>query len=479
MNGIFRFGLVATALLGVAGGTMAATIYQPTEASLSQHTAPEWWRDAKLGIFVHWGLYSVPAYAPREAQEFDVKKADQNKRFNPYAEWYYNTLLIKGSPTELFHRNAYGADFNYYDFAKTFRAASKGWNPDNWASLFSQTGAGYVVLTTKHHDGFTLWPSEVINPHLSPGKSQSDRDLVGELTTSVRSHGMKMGFYYSGLYDWSFKPGPIMDSVSRAQMRTQSPEYVKYADAQWRELISKYQPDILWNDIGYNPGSALLQISADYYNAFPQGLINNRWKPYQLGDFATPEYAKLDHISQEPWETCRGLGKSFGLNRIEGPEETITPVDLVHLLVDIVSKNGNLLLDVGPEPDGTIPAIQTERLNQLGGWLKQNGEAIFGTRPWTRSVGSTRDGVDVRFTRKDGALFAILLHKPAGRTVTLIDVPASSTRVVATLLGSPGPLAVQRDDKDLTITLPATLPGDYAWAVRLDGVVHQPSTLPR
>ena len=443
----------------------SAAQYEPTEASLATHPVPDWFRDAKLGIFIHWGLYSVPGYAPREAEEFSEKKKNENKALNPYAEWYYNTLLIDGSPTQKFHRNAYGADFNYYNFAKTFKAASKEWNPDVWAELFSQTGARYVVLTTKHHDGFALWPSKVANPHLPPELSHSDRDLVGELTRAVRAHGMKMGFYYSGLYDWSFKPGPIKDPASRLEARTQTPDYLAYADAQWRELISSYSPDIVWNDIGYSPGSDLLKIAADYYNTHPEGVINNRWKPFNLGDFTTPEYARMDAISAKPWEECRGLGKSFGLNRIEGPDETIAPGALVDLLVDIVSKNGNLLLDVGPEPDGTIPAIQVDRLNQLGAWLKQNGEAIFSTRPWIRAEGKTREGGDVRFTTKGKTLYAILLGRPGGSTVTLIDVPGFSK---AALLGTSDSVGVTVAGTDLTLSLPPSLPGAHAWAIRLN-----------
>lgn len=462
---LIRDGVVTTLALAAVMFEEAAFAkpqkFAATEQSLARHVAPEWFHDAKLGIFIHWGLYSVPAYAPREARTFGSEPTRMSH--NPYAEWYHNTLLLKGSPTEQFHKNAYGANFNYYDFANTFKAASKDWSPDDWAILFSRIGARYVVLTTKHHDGFTLWPSALVNPNLPSGNARSDRDLVGELTTAVRAHGMKMGYYYSSLLDWSWKPGPIGDPRRADDTREQSPQYVAYADAQWRELIARYKPDILWSDIGYPASGSALQIAADYYNAFPQGVINNRFGPFKIGDFTTPEYKTLDHISEQPWETCRGLGKSFGLNRIEGPEETITPGDLVHLLVDIVSKNGNLLLDVGPEPDGTIPAIQTERLNQLGGWLQQNGEAIFGTRPWTRFDGKTSDGGDVRFTARGKTLYAVLLAKPAGRSATLINVPGYRK---ATLLGG-GDLAITPSGNDLTIALPSSLAGDYAWVIRL------------
>jgi alpha-L-fucosidase len=443
--------------------------FEPTEESLATHRVPSWYKDAKLGIFIHWGLYSVPGYAPREAREFRAEEIGaEQKRVNPYAEWYYNTLRIPNSPTAQFHRNAYGATFNYYDFAHVFNADTRFWKPAVWADLFKESGARYVVLTTKHHDGFTLWPSAIKNPHLRPDQSHSARDLVGDLAKAVRQDGMKMGIYYSGLYDWSFGSGPFMgdDNVSAA-LKEQGPGYPAYADAQLRELVAKYRPDILWNDIGYSPQGKALEIASDFYNRVPDGVINDRWKPFLFHDFTTPEYAKPNAISTEKWEECRGLGKSFGLNRIEGAEETISAGALVALLVDIVAKNGNLLLDVGPEPDGTIPPIQVDRLHKLGAWLKQNGEAIFDTRPWMRATGKTADGIDVRFTAKNNVIYAVLLDRPSGNSVTLLDV-ATSGHGSARMLGSDAALATLVQGHNLLVNLPAELPGDYAWVIRID-----------
>ncbi len=443
--------------------------FEPTEESLAKHRVPSWYMNAKLGIFIHWGIYSVPGYAPREAREFRVEEIGaEQKRVNPYAEWYYNTLRVPNSPTSLFHRNAYGAEFNYYDFAHVFNADTRFWNPTAWADLFKETGARYVVLTTKHHDGFTLWPSAIKNPHLRPDQSHSTRDLVGDLAKAVRRDGMKMGVYYSGLYDWSFGSGPfIADDNATVALKEQGREYPAYADAQLHELVVKYKPDILWNDIGYSPDGNALKIASEFYNLTPDGVINDRWKPFIFHDFTTPEYAKPDSISTEKWEECRGLGKSFGLNRFEGPDETIAAGALVALLVDIVAKNGNLLLDVGPEPDGTIPPIQVDRLHKLGAWLKQNGDAIFDTKPWIRATGKTADGIDVRFTAKDNAIYAVLLDRPKGSSVTLLDVDASPhTR--ATMLGSGTDLPIRAQGNNLLVKLPAELPGDYAWVIRLD-----------
>jgi alpha-L-fucosidase len=476
MSALLSLGMMSVAPAGEhTAGTSemplpkATRQFQPTEESLAKHRVPSWYQDAKLGIFIHWGIYSVPGYAPREAREFRIEEIGaEQKRVNPYAEWYYNTLRIPNSPTAQFHRNAYGANFNYYDFAHVFNADTKLWDPAVWARLFKETGARYVVLTTKHHDGFTLWPSDVKNPHLRPDQSHSTRDLVGDLANAVRQNGMKMGVYYSGLYDWSFGSGPfIADDNDTQAVKEQGPEYPAYADAQIRELLVKYRPDILWNDIGYPPEGKALELASEFYNSTPDGVINDRWKPFKFHDFTTPEYAKPDSISTEKWEECRGLGKSFGLNRIEGPDETISAAALVSLLVDVVAKNGNLLLDVGPEPDGTIPPIQVDRLHQLGAWLKQNGEAIFGTRPWRRATGKTAEGIDVRFTAKDNAVYAVLLGKPKENSVVLLDVGAFG-QGRATLLGSNANLNIVAQGNNLLVKLPAELPGNYAWVIRLD-----------
>jgi alpha-L-fucosidase len=189
-------------------------------------------------------------------------------------------------------------------------------------------------------------------------------------------------------------------------------------------------------------------------------------------DFSSPEYAKLDQISEKKWEECRGIGLSFGWNRAEGDAQTMSSEEVIDLLVDIVSKNGNLLLDVGPEADGTIPEIQQIRLRALGAWLKQNGDAIYGTHPWTRANGTTNQvdaegkAVELRFTQKDGHLYATLLGKPASSTVLLHNVTAAPGSTVS-LLGSSEPVKWTQQGADLQVELPATLPGKYAWVLSL------------
>lgn len=358
------------------------------------------------------------------------------------------------------------------DFAPQFNEALQAWDPAAMAGLFADAGARYVVLTTKHHDGFTLWPSEIENPNLPEGRRSTERDVVGELTSAVKAAQMRMGFYYSGGLDWSFNPEPIdtVEEVYGTIIQTQ--EFADYADAHWRELIARYDPAILWNDIGYPEQADLARIVADFYNSRSDGLINNRFEigkegaPRRHHDFTTPEYAKMDEITDYKWETCRGLGFSFGYNQVETAEHTIGEAELIHLLADIVSKNGNLLLNAGPMPDGTIPELQASRLRALGMWLRKNGEAIFGTRPWKRATGETSGGIPVRFTSKEDSVYAILLGQPTSSSITL-DLGTDGGQAAVTVVGEDRALESTLADGKLTVTLPEPLPEAHAHALRI------------
>ena len=325
-----------------------------------------------------------------------------------------------------------------------------------------------MVLTSKHHEGFTLWPSDTPNPTLPENRQHASRDLVGELTRAVRTQGMRMGLYYSGGYDWTFLPGPITDWTEAKSVEPQTEAYGSYADAHMRELIRKYKPELLWNDIDYPKSGHPLEIMAEYYNAVPDGVVDDRFGVAH-SDFVSPEYETLSKISEKKWEECRGLGRSFGYNRAEGEKETIAKDQLIYLLVDIVSKNGNLLLDVGPEADGTIPAVQMERLKALGAWLNQNGEGIYGTRPWKRAEGETTEAMKVRFTQKDGVVYAFLLGEPKAKTVKIKELTARNGATI-TMLGMKTALQWKQEGPGVVVTLPETLPGKYAYALKMVGV---------
>ena len=450
-----------------AAHAQAPRQYKGTIPSLDTHPLPDWFKDAKLGIFVHWGLYSVPGWAPITHPDHDFASTNYIIN-NPYAEWYYNPMRIEGSPTWKYHREHYGANYNYYNFAPIFDKESSKLDPAVWAQTFKDAGARYVVLTTKHHEGFTLWPSEQKNPTLAADRQHATKDLVGEVTDAVRKQGLKMGLYYSGGYDWTFAPGPIKVASDYKTVQPQSAAYGAYVDAQYRELIARYHPSVLWNDIGYPTSGHAAQIEAEYYNAVPNGVVDDRFS-IKHSDYTSPEYKTLHEISPKKWEECRGLGQSFGYNRAEGEEQTIAPDKLIYLLVDIVSKNGNLLLDVGPEADGTIPPVQLERLKALGAWLHQNGEAIYGSRPWTHAEGTTVEKIEVRFTKNGQNVYATLLGKPSGSIITLQKMPVKSATNVY-MVGKDEPLKWTQQGNDLRVSLPSTLPGNYAYVLRFSNM---------
>jgi alpha-L-fucosidase len=470
----------------------AALEYEPTLKSVSRHRVPEWYHDAKFGIFIHWSLSCVPAYAPCDQGDIlEILRRGGPRELmknQPYSEWYLNSLRIEGSPVHRHHLEKYGAEFDYYRFAEEFNGALDRWDPEDWADLFAAAGARYVVPVTKHHDGFLLWPSRQKNPH-RPG-CQATRDVVGELTEAVKARGLRMGFYYSSLLDWTFTDEPLRDYADLGIVYPAGEEYLRYVRGHWRELIDRYEPSLLWSDIGYPPGEDLNDLFAYFYNRSDDGVINDRWsqtpaylrlmmrnpagrwltnrigtrmflsgKPGLITshyDYTTPEYTSFSEISSGKWECVRGMGLSFGYNREESPDDFMTYPELVRLLVDIVSKNGNLLLNVGPRVGGEIPAVQRKLLEQLGAWLAVNGEAIYGTRPWSRAEGKCVESGPVRFTSKGDTLYAVLLGTPEVDEVTIRSLQVTPGAKVR-LLGSERELQWEQVADALRITLPKPL----------------------
>jgi alpha-L-fucosidase len=356
-----------------------------------------------------------------------------------------------------------------------FNEATQEWNPGAWADLFKRIGARYVVLTTKHHDGFLLWPSEHPNP-MREGYLAA-RDLVGELTDAVRDRGMRMGLYYSGGIDWTFNETVIQDVRNIPAAVPQAADYVAYANSHWRELIARYAPSLMWNDIAYPAPADLDELFAHYYNTVTDGVINDRFTQgfeFSEGqiagsrhyDFRTPEYTSMDEITAFKWESTRGIGYSFGYNRNEGPESYLSVEDLVRSFVDIVSKNGNLLLNMGPTANGTVPDLQRERLLGLGKWLDVNGEAIFDTRPWVTAEGSTGEGIQVRFTQAGDSVYAILLDTPSGTQVEIEDLQAAEVTTIR-LLGQESPLSWEPKGDRLAVALPGNLATSPAHAIKI------------
>jgi alpha-L-fucosidase len=305
--------------------------------------------------------------------------------------------------------------------------------------------------------------------------------------------------YYSGGLDWTFEPTPILDAIDLLASAPYSTDYAAYVDAHFRELVERYQPDVLWNDISYPTGADPLELFAEYYNRVPEGVVNDRFSQLDIGapgsrkrriltwliacllplllrqksspagahaDFTTPEYATLDKPARRKWEATRGLGYSFGYNQNETEEHLVSAESLVHLLADVVSKGGNLLLNVGPAADGSISSLQRRRLETLGGWLAVNGEAIYATRPVEKPAGQTAEGIPLRFTASsNGAtLYAILLGSPHGE----IHLETLNRRVEQVrLLGSPGALVWRQEGDRLAVTFPEATAGSPAYALAI------------
>lgn len=482
----------------IAASGESPVTYAPTLESLKQHPVPEWFHDAKFGIFVHWTMSCIPAYAPRTGTLTDVLRHHPTEvaKHVPYAEWYWNAMKFPDTPTAAYHREQYG-DAPYTDFREPFEAGLNAWDPDTLAELAQAAGAKYLVLVTKHHDGYCLWPTGIENPHL-PGWN-SERDIVGELASAVRARGIRFGVYYSGGLDWTFNPEPIASAGDMFRSVPTSEEYRRYSHDQIRELIDRYQPSVLWNDIAYPPGPELFELFAYYYNTVPDGVVNDRWsqpeptwekaqalffpKPAPHADFRTTEYTQLRSISEKKWEATRGIGHSFGYTRNEDPNDILTLEELVRSFVDGVSKNGNLLLNVGPAPDGSLIDTHAALLRSFGAWMETNGEALYGTRPWNTAEGSAfassavvpgdsaaamppeAAGLPVRFTRKDGTLYALVLGTPAAREFTIRPIPAAPASV-RSLDGIP--LSFTHTGDALSLTLAAPLPAAPACAFALE-----------
>ncbi|MDG2047709.1 MAG: alpha-L-fucosidase [Halioglobus sp.] len=405
---------------------------------------PQWYDDAKLGIFIHWGPASVPAFAfgpplrPGELEE--ILFYDSPRQEMPYAEWYLNAINYAGSETARYHAATYG-DAPYADFQPTFeRRVNQDWDPGVWADLFSRAGAKYVVLVTKHHDGYTLWPSAVANPNRQNWRST--RDMVGELAAAVRARGMRFGAYYSTGLDWSFQlvtDGDIVRDIMLSAPASQA--YADYTYSQMVELIDRYHPDLLWADIGYPSKGRQGELFDYFFTQVPDGTVNDRWGAVDgLGQIAqipgatwalkalgrlllslesdplkddtarfgykTTEYDSLPGTPAFKWESTRGLGGSFAFNAAETAADMLSSAELIEYLADTVAKNGNVLINVGPDSYGHIPSIQQAPLLGLGKWMSLNGEAIYATRPWRRF--KNLRGRELRYTQSTTALYAIV-----------------------------------------------------------------------
>jgi alpha-L-fucosidase len=418
--------------------------------SIDSRPCPAWFGEAKFGIFIHWGPYSVPAWAPK----------------GQYAEWYWSALHDRESETSRFHARQYGEGFQYQDFVPRFNAGL--FDPDQWVDLFARAGARYVLPTSKHHDGFCLWPS-AHSPDWNSVDVGPRRDLLGALTAAGCRRGLRMGLYYS-LYEW-YHPLYLSDVN----------QYVdQHMLPQLKDVVERYEPALIFTDGEWDHPSdtwrscEFLAWLFDQASCRQEVVVNDRWGKEtrsRHGGYFTTEYGEVGWGRKleegRVWEECRGIGRSFGYNRNEDVEDYLPARALVHLLIDTVSRGGNLNLNVGPTADGRIPVIMQERLLEIGEWLGVNGEAIYSTRPWPLEV----EGGRLRGTAGKDGLFAICLDWP-GRELILPGVQSSSETEVQ-LLGHGQPLVWQEKWDRLHIQVPAlgpsTLPCRHAWVFKVRG----------
>lgn len=415
--------------------------YRPTWESLRNHVPPSWFDDAKLGIFVHWGIFSVPAWAPR----------------GEYAEWYPSRMRDPNSRTHAYHRETYGAGFAYRDFIPMFRAQR--WDPQEWSDLFAASGARYVVPVGVHHDGFPLWGTRTTSWNSTTMGPR--RDILRELGEAVRAERMHYAPSYHQLLNY-YAPefdGPHPDYLGEKYL-------AEWLRPQLRELVEDIGTEMLWLDgdwMGTEDTFGTRELVAWYYDRAAergeQVLVNDRLGKVRglRGDFHTQEYDSGQGPAHK-WEHTRGCGLSFGYNRNEPAEDYLTLDELVTMFVDNVAHWGNLLLNVGPRADGTIDDLQADLLRGLGRWLEVNGDGIYGTRPWRVRRGRTAEGLETRYTTRNSGerVYAFLLGRP-GRTVTLpaADLPPLARNATVRLLGRRRPLRWAGRGDTVVVDLPS------------------------
>jgi alpha-L-fucosidase len=448
--------------------------YQANWESLKKYQVPEWFRDAKFGIFIHWGVYSVPAFG---------------------SEWYPRQMYQKGSPEFKHHAETYGPQtkFGYKDFIPLFKAEK--FNAKQWVDLFKKAGAKYVVPVAEHHDGFAMyktamskWNAFEMGPH---------RDVLGELATEIKKQGLIFGLSSHRIEHWFFMNGgrqfesDVLDPAysdfygpARLESETPSPEYMNDWLLRCTELVNNYRPQLFWFDWWIEQPAMdpyRKSFASFYYNKgleWNQGVVIN-YKNNSFPEEAAVldlERGKLSGIRNLAWQTDDAIGnQSWGFasgNTFKSAQYVITN------LIDIVSKNGNLLLNIGPRSDGTITDEETQTLLGTGKWLDINGESIYGTRPWkifgegpTESAsGSFADqkkpftSKDIRFTKKGEILYAIAMGLPLTNTIIKSLGQKAGNGIVAaiSMVGSTEKIFWSQDLDALTIKPSKNYPSENA-----------------
>jgi len=471
--------LITICLLSLLINVMAQNNIMSWE-EIDKRPIPEWFQDAKFGIFICWGVYSVPAYRKLES-----------KLYGSYAEWYYSSRVMdnKSSGGYDFHRTNYGENFEYRDFAPMFRAEL--WDPDFWAKTIKDCGAKYVIFTAKFCDGYAMWKTD--NIHKTNWNSYTTgpkRDITGELTEAVKEQGLKMGLYYS-VPDWESIPrkadgSEYMINKKSVDKYGLNPEV--FVDEVFipdiKELVINYKPSLIFSDAGewtYDENFwKTREILTWLYTESPvkdEIVTNDRWHkgmPGKHGDYFSSEYKDANDsiLNKKYWEESRGMGGSYGYNRAENLEDYRTSEELIHEFIDIVSRGGNLALNIGPSADGCIPVIMQQRLKDIGDWLKVNGEGIYGTRKLQNSKKQIEksDEGKVYFTQKEKNIYAFITEWTT--EPIRLNVPDATKVKNVSLLGTDKEVKWNVKEKELLISLPQLnineVPCLFAWTLKIE-----------
>ncbi len=421
-----------------------------------EREVPEWFLDAKLGFMVSWGAFSVPAWGEPIGELGTIDDWKEWFKHNPYAEWYYNTIRIEGSPAREFHKKNFN-DCDYDDLLDMWKAEK--FQPDEWAKLFAYAGAQYIVPLSKHHDGITLWDAPGTGTRNTVHRGPK-RDLIGDIATAVRKAGIRFAVYYSGGLDWEVtKTLPAISDNNQGVEGMQRPvdaAYSMYAYKHVIDLIDRYKPDVLWNDIQWPDFSkregeySLAALFDYYYKEVPHGVVNDRWGKDTHFDYETSEYQFMADSENAPaWENCRGIGLSFGYNQVESEQHSLNTESALRHFLDIVSRGGNFLLNVGPTASGEIPEIQKKVLMGLGDWMAINSGAVYATRA-IKEIPAT-DTPWVRWAKKGNSVFAYI------DAVGNVEFSAPASLVndkKATIFGGAAITATRNGDK-ISMTIPA------------------------
>jgi len=431
-------------------GLTTAARYTPDWASLDSRPLPGWYDEAKFGIFIHWSTFSVPSFKN---------------------EWYWWNLDGEKDPdTVAFHNRVYGPSFTYPEFGPMFKAEF--FDANKWADIFVKSGAKYIVLTSKHHDGFCNWPSSA-SWNWNSVDTGPHQDSVSLLTAAVRARNLTMGLYFS-LFEW-FNPLYLTDRKNNGSTKV----YVDtVARPQLMDLINNYKPDVLWSDGDWEMpytywGST--DFLAWLYNDSPvkdRVVTNDRWgdgMPCHHGGFYTcQDRYNPGKLVNHKWENALTIDRSsWSYNRRASLSEYMSIYDLLNQLVTTVSCGGNMLLNVGPTGDGRITPIYEERLTQIGQWLAINGESIYGTTPWR-----VQNESDVWYTKKGTTVYAIALSWPANSNSRILTNPKPTVgSTVISILGSSEKLSyVLNNGVNIQIPVnvnPSTLSSQWAWVFKL------------